>query len=729
MAQLRAKQIKLVAQDDLLIGGANGNGAVLTKGTAGQVLKVLAGGALGYEKVAAADTTFADASFTATDVAAALVEAKKAATDEATRATTKENALQSELDATQNGAGLGTDGTYTADATTEYLKTATSLKDADKLLDTKLKDVDDRLTALGNGSITTLQAEVDAIETAAGLNADGTYKKGTHALISAATSVLDADEKLATAIAAETTRATGIESGLQTELDATQAGAGLGANGAYTADAATNYLKTAASLVDADKKLDAQAKLNADAAAAAQKAADDEKTRAMGVESGLQSELDATQAGAGLSAAGAYAPHAAANYIKDATTLDGADVALDTALKAVDTAYKAADGALQTEVDATQAGAGLSTTGAYVAETTSNYINSATSLKGADMLLDAAIKALDNSTDIRLDALEAKTGTDTKLLQDEIDFVEAAVGLDTDGKFVPYTGTTYLNAATTLKGADVALDAAVKAVDDRVTALGAAFNYVGTVDGGATEDAAFDLATLPAGGKDAGDYYKVATSGYLKVGAGTPFYVTAKDGIVWNKSGGVDVLDNTNSQVLAGANIEVTGSSDTGFTVALDGVVPTANGGTGKAALESVTAGSDKIVLGAGAANSVVNAFTIDVDSTKILFKDLSGVNTPGAAQEGKYLKWTSTGLAYVSAAELGSTVHAEEDFTPATAADATVTLAHTPSGAVAVFINGVKLKNAGFQVTGTQVKLSDLANGYGVETGDTVSVSYNYAA
>ena len=43
------------------------------------------------------------------------------------------------------------------------------------------------------------------------------------------------------------------EAALQTELDDTQAGAGLGPNGAYTANAATNYIAAAMSLVGADE--------------------------------------------------------------------------------------------------------------------------------------------------------------------------------------------------------------------------------------------------------------------------------------------------------------------------------------------------------------------------------------------------------------------------------------------------------------------------------------------
>jgi hypothetical protein len=56
-------------------------------------------------------------------------------------------------------------------------------------------------------------------------------------------------------------------SGLQTELDATQAGAGLGANGAYTANSSANYISSVTTLQAADNALDAQLKTVADAVA------------------------------------------------------------------------------------------------------------------------------------------------------------------------------------------------------------------------------------------------------------------------------------------------------------------------------------------------------------------------------------------------------------------------------------------------------------------------------
>ena len=52
---------------------------------------------------------------------------------------------------------------------------------------------------------------------------------------------------------------------LQSEVDATQTGAGLGANGAYSANASTNYLGSVASLKAADEALDSQLKTVADA--------------------------------------------------------------------------------------------------------------------------------------------------------------------------------------------------------------------------------------------------------------------------------------------------------------------------------------------------------------------------------------------------------------------------------------------------------------------------------
>lgn len=129
------------------------------------------------------------------------------------------DAIQTELDDTQTGAGLSVDGNYSAPGASNYLKSADftaaalseSLYNADLLLDAQVKT-----------------------------NADDI-----------ATNVSD----IAT---------------LQGELDDTQAGAGLGTGGGYTADEGSNYLKTTdfggtANLFEADQLLDAQIKINEDA--------------------------------------------------------------------------------------------------------------------------------------------------------------------------------------------------------------------------------------------------------------------------------------------------------------------------------------------------------------------------------------------------------------------------------------------------------------------------------
>lgn len=78
-----------------------------------------------------------------------------------------DSAIQLELDATQTGAGLNSDGSYSAPVGSNYLGTAVSLKDADSKLDTQIKTVADDLAQ----EIIDRAADVDAEETRA-LNAE-----------------------------------------------------------------------------------------------------------------------------------------------------------------------------------------------------------------------------------------------------------------------------------------------------------------------------------------------------------------------------------------------------------------------------------------------------------------------------------------------------------------------------------------------------------------------------
>lgn len=72
--------------------------------------------------------------------------------------------IQSELDDTQSGAGLNADGTYSATGGANFISTATSLKNADNLLDAQLKSTQDDLDALET-SFATASSKLDRART------------------------------------------------------------------------------------------------------------------------------------------------------------------------------------------------------------------------------------------------------------------------------------------------------------------------------------------------------------------------------------------------------------------------------------------------------------------------------------------------------------------------------------------------------------------------------------
>lgn len=109
----------------------------------------------------------------------------------------------------------------------------------------------------------------------------------------------------------------------------------------------------------------------------------------------LIEKLDTAIDGAGLSETGEYVAHEASNYLGDATSLHNADLLLDAAIRQVAQDLESLGegdlGVMQNEIDAIETGAGLSETGEYVAHEGSNYLDEATSLHAADLLLDAAV--------------------------------------------------------------------------------------------------------------------------------------------------------------------------------------------------------------------------------------------------------------------------------------------------------------------------------------------------
>ncbi|MGP9633806.1 hypothetical protein ACT3R7_12135 [Halomonas sp. AOP43-A1-21] len=143
--------------------------------------------------------------------------------------------------------------------------------------------------------------------------------------------------------------------------------------------------------------------------------------------------------------------------------------------------------------------------------------------------------------------------------------------LDDDGaiQVVVLASGAMLDALASRIGTIESEYASTSFVEAKIAELGSGFRYVGEVTPGVREADALDVSTL--GDTDTGAYYKAAGSGYVVMGSGTPRYVNRRDGVLFNSVGGVDVVDNTNSEVDGTEGfVLVTGSTDTGFKVDLD---------------------------------------------------------------------------------------------------------------------------------------------------------------
>ena len=156
-----------------------------------------------------------------------------------------------------------------------------------------------------------------------------------------------------------------------------------------------------------------------------------------------------------------------------ATTVAGqiGDVAADLAQEVLDRTADvdaeesralAAEAAIQLELDDTQVGAGLEVDGSYNPDATTNYLTAASSLKDADSLLDAEVKAVSDALAQEIADRVAGEGT----IGGELDNTQLGAGLEIDGSYYQDATTNYLTAASSLKNADFILDAELKTVSD-----------------------------------------------------------------------------------------------------------------------------------------------------------------------------------------------------------------------------------------------------------------------
>jgi len=176
--------------------------------------------------------------------------------------------LEATIGVVIGGAGLEVGGAYNPPVGSNYLDLATSLKDADSKLDTAIKAEETRAIAAENAldsRIATLELDpvtktyVDAQDQSILSTAAVYTDDAIAALVDAAPALLDTLNELAAALGDDPNFAATVATqigNIQSELDATQAGAGLTVAGAYVPNAGANYIFDAESLKDADDVLD-----------------------------------------------------------------------------------------------------------------------------------------------------------------------------------------------------------------------------------------------------------------------------------------------------------------------------------------------------------------------------------------------------------------------------------------------------------------------------------------
>lgn len=412
--------------------------------------------------------------------------------------------LQDEIDDTQVGAGLGTDGSYTAPSSSNYLSSATSLFSADSLLDAQIKANADAIATMGSGNLSAIQSEIDAIESSVGINSDGTFTAQSGNYISSATSVRGEISALDTQIKTNTDAISNLASSsaitaLQSELDASQAGVGLSSSGAYVSRSGTNYIDTAASVVGEITLLDTQIKTNADAIAlkAASSTVSALDTRVGDNESDiatLQSDVSGKASQSDLTALTSRVTTAEGEI--DTLQTESADY--ESRISSLESG--SSNTSLQTEIDAVESSVGIDSDGGFTANSGGNYISSASSVRGEINALDTQLKstqddldtAESNITTLQSDVAGKASSSSVTSLQSEVDDIESAVGLGTDGSFTANSGGNYIQSATSVRGEINALDTQVATNAGDISNLS---TTVSTLTSGSSSNAA-DIAAL-----------------------------------------------------------------------------------------------------------------------------------------------------------------------------------------------------------------------------------------
>lgn len=433
------------------------------------------------------------------------------------------------LNNSEAAIGLGADGTYTADLTTKYISTATTVAGALKALDSELGSlslnyatkeyVDTAVSNLVNSApliLDTLSEIADA------LGNDPSLANTLSTTIGNERSrAINAENALISSLSGEVTRATDAETSLTSTLNAEIA----------RATSAETTLSTSIAT---------------------------EITRATSAENTLSTIL-------GNEVINRTEAISTLNSSSD-TLLTNLSTTLYTAITAEETRAVAAEGTLAAAIAAEE-------TRAVAAEGTLT-----TNLNNEIARAGAYESTLSTSLDTEVTrATNAENALDLRVSTVEGTYIKK------DGS-VAFTGNVNLNnyIITNVSTPTANTDASNKLyVDERVSSLGSVFEYVGTVDPTTSASTLTSLAQ-----QDVGDYYRITAKGvlhYVSSSVVVPIYANAGDGIVKNAGGNWDLIDNTDPVVNGtNARVDVTGNGYDGYVVDIN------NGYVGQASITTV---------------------------------------------------------------------------------------------------------------------------------------------
>jgi hypothetical protein len=158
---------------------------------------------------------------------------------EASSRASADSAIQSELDATQSGAGLGAGGSYSANSSTNYITSVSTLVGADEALDAQIKTNADAISSEAStraSADTTLQSNIDS-EASSRASADSTLQSNIDAEETARQS---ADSTLQTNINDEASSRASADTTLQSNIDAEETARIAAVSGEATARASAD---------------------------------------------------------------------------------------------------------------------------------------------------------------------------------------------------------------------------------------------------------------------------------------------------------------------------------------------------------------------------------------------------------------------------------------------------------------------------------------------------------